>query len=102
MTLNVDPGRVLQAASALEGIGNDVVASLSKYVTMNQSLNGTGFSGIAALMSVNTSTDVAHTGTQVHNRFQATIDQMRKGVAQYTQVNQDNASALGSVGSTAV
>lgn len=102
MTLNVDPGRVLQAAAALESIGNDVVANLNRYVTMNQNLNGSGFSGIASLASVNTATDVSHTGTTVHTRFQATIDQMRKGVAQYNQINQDNASSLTSVGTTAI
>lgn len=102
MTLNVDPGRVLQAAAALEAIGNDVVANLNRYVTMNQTLNGTGFNGIASLASVNTSVDVAHTGTTVHTRFQATIDQMRKGVAQYNQINHDNASALTSVATTTV
>lgn len=102
MTLNVNPGRVLQAAAALEGIGNDVVAGLNRYVTMNQNLNGTGFSGLASLASVNTSVNVAQTGTKVHTRFQATVDQMRKGVAQYNQINQDNASALTSVATTTV
>jgi hypothetical protein len=102
MQVNLDPGRVLQAASALERIGQDTLAGLSRYVTMNQNLNGTGFSGIASLASVNTSVDVSHTGQQVSQRFQATVDQMRKAVMHYNQTNHDNASALTSVSTTQV
>ncbi|WP_146212922.1 hypothetical protein [Mycolicibacterium mucogenicum] len=102
MTVNIDPGRVLQAAAALDRIGQDTMTGLSRYVTMNQNLNGTGFNGIASLASVNTSVDVSHTGQQVHQRFTATTDQMRKAVAHYKQTNHDNASALTSVATTQV
>lgn len=92
--LNLNPGRVLQAAAALDSIGQDTVAKLSQYVTMNQNLNGTGFGGIASLASVNTTVDVSNTGNKVHTRFQATTDQMRKAVAHYNQTNEDNRAAL--------
>lgn len=95
--LNTDASRMLQVASTLDRVKQDVLAGLGTYVNKNQDLNGTGFSGSASIQSVSTSVEVSNTGKQVSARFDMVIDQIRKGSAQYGHTNDQNRAALAQV-----
>ncbi|KWX20466.1 hypothetical protein AFM11_30285 [Mycolicibacterium wolinskyi] len=94
---NTDTDRMLEAATTLDNIRNEVLGELNRYVTMNQDLTGSGFQGTAALASMRTTEDIATTARTVSARFEACINQMRNSAHQYTQMNQDNAATLGNI-----
>lgn len=94
---NTDTDRMLEAATSLDNIRNEVLSSLNRYVTMNQDLTGGGFQGDAALMSMRTTEDIASTARTVSARFEACINQIKSSAHQYTQMNHDNTAALGNI-----
>ncbi|ULP45410.1 hypothetical protein [Mycobacterium lentiflavum] len=98
--MNADVAQMLTGASQMTNIQQEVLTALGRYVTMNQNLTGTGFSGDAALASMATTEDINRTGQQVSQRFQSVIDMMKSSAHQYQQVNEQNRAALGSVVST--
>jgi len=97
MALNADVAQMLTGASQMEAIGQDVLASLGRYVTMNQNLTGSGFIGNAALASMSTTEDVANTGRQVSARFQNVVDTIKRSAHQYAETDAQNRAALGGV-----
>jgi uncharacterized protein YukE len=97
MALSTDTKRMLEAASQLESIRNEVMSSLGRYMTMNQDLTSGPFTGSAALASMRTTGDISTTGKQVSARFQACIDQIRASAHQYAQMNEQNAANLGGI-----
>lgn len=100
MALNADVAQMLSGASQLSNIQQEVLSALGRYVTMNQNLTSTGFSGDAALASMATTEDINRTGQQVNQRFQSVIDMMKRSAHQYQETNAQNRAALGSVQST--
>ena len=98
MAFNTDTELMLEAAGRLEGIRDEVLSSLGRYVMTNQDLTSGGFQGMAALASMRTTEDISATGKQVSMRFQACIDQIRVSAHQYAQMNEDNAAQLGNIG----
>jgi len=99
MALNTDTERMLEAASRLEGIRDEVLSSLGRYMATNQDLTASGFQGMAALASMRTTEDISTTGKQVSARFQQCIDQIRGSAHQYSQMNEQNAAQLGNISS---
>jgi uncharacterized protein YukE len=97
MALLTDTERMLEAASRLDSVRNEVMSALGRYMTMNQDLTGGPFSGSAALASMRTTEDISTTGKQVSARFQACIDQIRASAHQYAQMNEQNAANLGGI-----
>lgn len=95
--LNTDSGRLRSAAMQLDQIKTEVLSALGRYVTMNQDLNGAGFSGTASLASLRTTEDIAQTGRQVSNRFEQIIDAMRTGADEYDRVEHENQAAVSSI-----
>lgn len=100
MALNADVAQMLSGASQLSNIQQEVMSALGRYVTMNQNLTGTGFSGDAALASMSTTEDINRTGQQVNQRFQAVIDMMKRSAHQYGETNAQNRASFGNVVST--
>ncbi|KEP38787.1 hypothetical protein LAUMK4_05752 [Mycobacterium persicum] len=100
MALNADVAQMLNGAQTLATIQSDVLSALGRYVTMNQNLTGTGFSGDAALASMATTEDINRTGQQVNDRFQNVINMMKRSAHQYAETNAQNRAALGSIQST--
>ncbi|MCA2304839.1 hypothetical protein JF770_14820 [Mycobacterium intracellulare] len=100
MALNADVAQMLSGASQLENIQNEVLSALGRYVTMNQNLTGTGFSGDAALASMATTEDINRTGQQVSQRFHSVIDMMKRSAHQYSETNAQNRASFGNVVST--
>jgi len=99
MAFNTDTERMLESASRLEGIRDEVLSSLGRYMMTNQDLTSGAFQGMAALASMRTTEDISTTGKQVSARFQACIDQIRTSAHQYTQMNEQNAAQLGNISS---
>lgn len=97
MALNADTAQMLAGAGQMHNIQQEVMAALGRYVTMNQNLTGTGFSGNAALASMSTTEDVNRTGQQVNTRFQNVIDMMKRSAHQYAETDAQNRAALGSI-----
>jgi hypothetical protein len=95
--LNTDVERLIGAANALDGIRDETLSALGRYLGTNQDLTGTGFIGQAALASLTTTEDVTTTGRNVSARFENVIQQMRNGAAEYERMNADNAAGFGGV-----
>jgi hypothetical protein len=98
VALNTAASRMRHVAATLDRVRNDVLAGLGNYEVMNQNLNGTGFIGTASLASLNTTAEVANTGRQVSQRFEAVINQINAGAAKYESANEHNRAALSNVG----
>lgn len=99
MAFNTDTERMLESASRLESIRDEVLSSLGRYMMTNQDLTGGAFQGMAALASMRTTEDISTTGKQVSARFQSCIDQIRGSAHQYSQMNEQNAAQLGNISS---
>ena len=100
MAFETDSARMLTAAGQLDTVMQDVLSSLSRYVTINQNITGTGFIGDAADASLISTTDIATTGKQVSARFGHVIETMRRSAAEYQHMNEQNRATLGNISST--
>lgn len=98
--LNADVAQLGAAATALDSVCGEVLTSLGRYVTMNQNLTGTSFSGTAALASMATTEDINNTGRQVSERFQSVINMIKRSGQEYQAMEDANRAALGGVTAT--
>ena len=64
MAFNTDTERMLESASRLEGIRDEVLSSLGRYMMTDQDLTGGAFQGMAALASMRTTEDISTTGSR--------------------------------------
>jgi hypothetical protein len=99
--LNTDSAKLRAAASQLDGIKNETLQSLGRYLTMNQDLTGGAFGGNAALASLRTTEDVGNTGRNVSARFDSVISAMQQGAAEYDRIEAENQANIASVATNA-
>lgn len=99
--LNTDSAKLRAAATQLDGIKNDTLQGLGRYLTMNQDLTGGGFGGNAAMASLRTTEDVGSTGRNVAARFDSVISAMQQGAAEYDRIEAENQANIASVATNA-